>query len=134
MGAMAKSNRSLPRTIFRGLRGRCPACGEGNLFWKYLKVSSRCEACDQDLARYPADDGPAYLTILLVGHLIVAPLLFFPVVWQSPPVYSVPLILIPLAAVTLTLLPRIKGGWIALMYALDVRDSHANLHTADCAD
>lgn len=134
MTAMAEILHPLAPSIFRGLKGRCPACGKGRLFGKYLKVSGRCEACDEDLARYPADDGPAYLTILVVGHLVVAPLLFFPIVWQANPAYTLPLILIPLAAITLALLPRIKGGWIGLMYALGVKDTHARLHTADVAD
>ncbi len=55
------------------------------------------------------------MTILLVGHLLVAPLLLFPIVWQASPIYSLPLILIPLAGLTLLLLPRIKGAWIGLM-------------------
>jgi hypothetical protein len=35
---------------------------------------------------------------------------------------------------TLTLLPRVKGGWIGLMYSLGVKDTDAHLHTADAAD
>jgi uncharacterized protein (DUF983 family) len=124
----------LRRSVFRGVAGHCPSCGKAPLFWRYLKVNGRCEICDCDLARYPADDGPAYLTILLVGHLIVAPLLFFPIVWRSSPAYSLPLILIPLAALTLLLLPRVKGGWIGMMYALGVRDTDSHLHTADAVD
>jgi uncharacterized protein (DUF983 family) len=124
----------LVSSVFRGLAGRCPACGHGKLFWKYLKVSGRCEYCDEDLARYPADDGPAYLTILLMGHLVVAPMLFFPIVWQAKAIYSVPIILSALAGVTLSALPRIKGGWIGMMYALGVKDADARLHTADAAD
>ncbi|HEX4709040.1 DUF983 domain-containing protein [Phenylobacterium sp.] len=131
---MAEIVHPLRRSLFRGLSGHCPACGKGTLFWKYLKVNGRCEVCDTDLARYPADDGPAYVTILLVGHLVVAPLLFFPIVWRSNPVYSLPIILLPLAALTLALLPRIKGGWIGLMYAMGVKDTDAQLHTADFAD
>ncbi|WP_366928770.1 DUF983 domain-containing protein [Phenylobacterium sp.] len=104
------------------------------MFWRYLKVNGRCEACDTDLARYPADDGPAYLTILLVGHLVVAPMLFFPIVWRSNPLYSLPFILSALAVLTLAVLPRVKGGWVGLMYALDVRGSDAVLHTANAAD
>ena len=65
---------------------------------------------------------------------VVAPLLFFPIVWRSNPAYSLPLILIPLAAFTLALLPRIKGGWIGMMYALGVKDTDARLQTADAAD
>jgi uncharacterized protein (DUF983 family) len=134
MAGMAELHHPLVPSILRGAKGRCPACGNGKLFWKYLKVQARCEACDEDLARYPADDGPAYLTILVVGHLVVAPLLFFPIVWEANPAYALPLILVPLAAITLALLPRIKGGWIGLMYSLGVKDLHGRLHTADAAD
>jgi uncharacterized protein (DUF983 family) len=134
MSAMAEIIHPLKRSILRGVQGYCPACGKSPLFWKYLKVNGRCDACNHDLARYPADDGPAYLTILLVGHLIVAPLLFFPIVWRSPPLYSLPIILIPLAVLTLLILPRVKGGWIGMMYALGVKDADAKLHTADAAD
>ena len=56
-------------------------------------MNGRCADCDIDLARYPADDGPAYLTILLIGHLVVAPMLFLPIVWRSNPAYSLPIIL-----------------------------------------
>ena len=134
MLAMAEIIHPLRRSVFRGFAGRCPACGKGPLFWKYLKVNGRCEVCDTDLARYPADDGPAYLTILLVGHLVVAPMLLFPIVWRSNPAYSLPLILIPLAALTLALLPRIKGAWVGMMYAMGVKDPDSRLHTADMAD
>jgi uncharacterized protein (DUF983 family) len=86
------------------------------------------------LALYPADDGPAYLTILLIGHLIIGPLLIFPIIWRSDPRYSLPIILSVLTIVTLIALPRIKGGWIGLMYALQVTSRDAKLHTADIAD
>jgi uncharacterized protein (DUF983 family) len=134
MTAMAEIVRPLAASVFRGLKGRCPACGEGRLFWRYLKVSGRCPKCDHDLARYPADDGPAYVTVLLVGHLVVAPLLFFPIVWRAPAIYSVPIVVSALAIVTLLALSRIKGGWIGLMYALGVKSQDAALHTADAAD
>ena len=131
---MAEIRHPLGPSLTRGLKHRCPACGRGKLFRKYLKVVDRCEACEHELARYPADDGPAYLTILLVGHLIIAPLLFFPIVWESPAIYSVPIALGSLAIITLLTLPRIKGGWVGLMYALGVSDREARFHTADAAD
>jgi uncharacterized protein (DUF983 family) len=124
----------LGRSIRRGLAHRCPACGAGSLFGRYLKVEPRCATCDHELAQYPADDGPAYLTILLIGHLIVAPLLFLPIVWRSSPVYSLPILLGALLLVTLLVLPRVKGGWIGLMYAFQVTGRDARLHTADAAD
>ena len=131
---MAEIIHPLRRSVFRGLAGHCPNCGKGKLFWRYLKVNPRCPVCDTDLARYPADDGPAYLTILLIGHLIVAPMLFFPIVWRTNPLYSLPVLLTALATVTLLLLPRVKGGWVGLMYSLGVKDTDAALHTADAAD
>lgn len=130
----AMTERPFLPAMSRGLRGRCPACGEGALFWRYLKVSPHCPKCDHDLARYPADDGPAYFTILLVGHLIVAPLLLFPVIWEASALIVLPATLIPLAGLTLALLPRIKGAFIGLMYALGVKGSDARFHTADAAE
>lgn len=119
------------RSIARGLKGRCPACGEGPLFWKYLKVAPACRACGHELARYPADDGPAYFTILLIGHLVIAPMLFFPFVWESSPWLVIPAALTFLVALTLVLLPRVKGGFIGVLMAMGVRDTDASLHTAD---
>ena len=131
---MAEIAHPLARSIFRGLRHRCPSCGEGRLFGRYLKVNPACGTCGRNLAQYRADDGPAYLTILLVGHLLVAPLLLFPIVWQANPLYSLPILVTGLAGATLWLLPRVKGGWVGLMYSLDVSDRDERLHTADAAD
>ncbi|MEW5686605.1 MAG: DUF983 domain-containing protein [Pseudomonadota bacterium] len=122
------------RSIGRGLVGHCPNCGKGRLFGRYLKVEPTCAACEHPLAKYPADDGPAYVTILLVGHLIIGPMFFFPIVWEANPLYTLPVILGALTAVVLIALPRVKGGWIGLMYALGVTDKHHRLHTADAAD
>ena len=125
---------TLARGLKRGLAERCPNCGKGKLYAKYLKVEPVCGACGHDLARYPADDGPAYFTILIVGHLLVAPLLFFPIIWQAPAAIMVPATLIPLAVATLALLPRVKGAFIGLLYALKVKNADAHLHSADMAD
>lgn len=131
---MAEIVYPLFRSIGRGLVHRCPACGEGRLYGRYLKVQPHCAHCNHELALYPADDGPAYLTILVLGHLIIAPLLIFPIIWRSDPRYSLPIILSALTVVTLLILPRIKGGWIGLMYALQVSSRDEKLHTADVAD
>ena len=134
MGVMAEIIFPLRRSVLRGLSHKCPACGQGQLVGRYLKVQPHCARCDHELALYPADDGPAYLTIILIGHLIIAPLLIFPIIWQSDPRYSLPIILGVLTVITLSALPRIKGGWIGLMYALQVTSRDEALHTADAAD
>ena len=120
--------------VLRGLRGRCPHCDAGRLFYRYLKVCPKCEACGLDLDRYPSDDGPAYFTILLVGHLIVAPILLFPIIWQAPAAVIVPAVVIPLIALTLAILPFTKGAVIGLLYALKVHREDGALHTAERTD
>ena len=105
----------------RGLLHRCPNCGEGHLYVRYLKVDPDCEVCGHALSDYPADDGPAYFTILIVGHLFVAPLLLFPFIWQAPVELVLPLTVLPLAALTLLLLPRVKGAVIGALWAIKLR-------------
>jgi uncharacterized protein (DUF983 family) len=118
-------------SMLRGLRGHCPNCGEAGLFYRYLKVSPDCAHCGHDLEQYPSDDGPAYFTILLVGHVVVLPLLLFPIIWQASAAIIVPAVLIPLGGLTMAVLPRVKGAVIGLLYALRVRREDAALHTAD---
>ncbi len=122
------------QSLVRGFKGRCPNCGEGALFWRYLKVEPTCHECGHDLARYPADDGPAYFTILIAGHLIVAPILLFPVVWEAPAAIMIPGILIPLALVTLGLLQLVKGAFIGALYAIARKEGDATLHAAPPAE
>lgn len=109
----------------RGLTHRCPACGQGRLYRAYLKVEEHCEDCGHALGAYRADDGPAYLTILLIGHLVVAPLLLFPFIWKLPAAYVLPLTLIPLALLILLVLPRIKGAFIGVLWATNADDEGA---------
>jgi uncharacterized protein (DUF983 family) len=118
----------------RGLRGRCPHCGHGKLFRAYLKVNAACPACGHDLDQYPADDGPAYFTILLVGHLVVGPMLFFPIFWTADPRIVVPAALAWLLLVVLVSLPLVKGAFIGTLYHLRVTRQDAAIHTADQAD
>jgi uncharacterized protein (DUF983 family) len=117
MSVVAAPSRSLPEALRRGFLGRCPNCGEGRLLRGYLTVELACAVCGQDFTPFRADDGPAYLTILLVGHLVVAPLLCFPFIWTWNPVLVVALSLSLVLGVTLTALPRIKGAFIGLLWA-----------------
>jgi uncharacterized protein (DUF983 family) len=107
---------NLTTAVKRGLLGRCPSCGGGRLFRAYLKPVDRCAACGSELGRIRADDGPAYFTILLMGHFVVAPMLFFPQVWQWSAWVIVPLTEIPLLVITLAVLPRVKGAFIGYMF------------------
>ncbi|MEY8837985.1 DUF983 domain-containing protein, partial [Cribrihabitans sp. XS_ASV171] len=71
--------------LFTGFRRKCPSCGKGAMLHSYLKVNDHCTECGEELFHHRADDGPAYLTILIVGHLM-APLLHVAFVqWRPEP-------------------------------------------------
>lgn len=56
--------------MMRGLKRRCPQCGRGSAFKGYLTQIDICPVCQENIGKIRADDGPAWLTILLVGHLM----------------------------------------------------------------
>jgi uncharacterized protein (DUF983 family) len=102
--------------IGRGLRGRCPRCGEGRLFQGFLSLRSKCECCGLDYKFADAGDGPAVFVILIGGGIVVFAALLTEVVYQPPywlhAALWLPLVLI----VTLAPLRLIKGLLIALQY------------------
>lgn len=118
------SSRPFKTGLLRGLRQRCPNCDKGRLFKSYLKVAPVCEACGHNLGAYKADDGPAYFTILLVGHLVVAPMFFFPFMWETSPWVIVPAAVVGLTALILLLLPRIKGAFVGALWSIRPAPAH----------
>lgn len=62
--------RNLGQALRRGLVGGCPACGKARLFGRFLKPAA-CPSCGQDWTQSRADDFPAYLVVLLTGHLLL---------------------------------------------------------------
>ena len=102
----------------RGFRGRCPRCGEGKLFRAFLKTADSCSHCGQDFTPHRADDLPAYLVIVIVGHLVVPPALFIETNY-SPPVALQLAIYLPITVLaSLVLLQPVKGTVVALQWAL----------------
>lgn len=117
--------RPVGRSLHRGLRRRCPNCGQGPLFTGYLRVAAACSRCEEPCGRIRADDVPPYITILVVGHIVV-PLLLIVYqnyrmdLWLSMAIW--PLLTLVLA---LVLLPIVKGGTVGVMWALQLRgDEH----------
>lgn len=110
--------RDLWRSIGRGALCRCPNCGKGKLFRAYLKVNDSCPVCGEELFHHRADDLPPYLSILIVGHLLIGVMLELEMsnAAVSPMLYLA--ILVPLAIVLpLALLPSIKGAVVGLQWA-----------------
>jgi uncharacterized protein (DUF983 family) len=105
-------------SIKRGLRGRCPRCGEGKLFRAFLKVDDHCSACGLDFTPHRADDLPAYLVIVIVGHIVVPTALMVETNY-SPPVWMQLSAYLPFTFVaSLALLQPVKGAVVGMQWAL----------------
>jgi uncharacterized protein (DUF983 family) len=102
----------------RGWRGRCPRCGEGKLFRAFLKVDNNCSVCGLDYTHHRADDLPAYLVIIIVGHIVV-PLALLIETNFAPPVALQLAIYLPITLIaSLALLQPVKGAVVGIQWAL----------------
>ncbi|ATQ67608.1 MULTISPECIES: DUF983 domain-containing protein [Methylosinus] len=112
---------SLATALRRGVLRKCPRCGAGALFAGYLKRVETCPHCGESFEGVDADDGPAWLTIGLVAHIIVPLLIFF----ESRELLSYPAEMAVLLGVTivasLALLPLCKGFFLAAVWAIAAR-------------
>ncbi len=109
--------RPLAPAILHGLRGRCAACGEGRMFGRFLKAVPTCACCGAAWDTHQADDLPAYVVILLLGHILVLLMievnsaLAIPLGWQA-------LIWPTLAALlAVAMIQPVKGAVIALQWS-----------------
>jgi uncharacterized protein (DUF983 family) len=105
-----------PLPIARGLRGRCPRCGEGKLFQGFLGLRERCDRCGLDYKFADAGDGPAVFVILIGGAIVVGAALITEVVYQPPYWVHAALWLPLILLVTLAPLRPLKGLMIALQF------------------
>ena len=113
----APPKRDLKEAMWRGFRGRCPNCGEGKLFRAYLKTHDACAVCGQDFRHQRADDLPAYLVIVIVGHIVV-PMVLAVEKNFAPPVLLHLAVWLPLTlGMSLALLQPVKGAIVGLQWA-----------------
>ena len=115
--ATSEEDRPMRRAMLRGWRRRCPNCGSGPLLRGYLTVRDNCAVCSEDLHHQRADDGPAYLTILIVGHLMAPTLLWAFVAYRPDPLILASVFGVATVALSLYLLPRLKGVMVAIQWA-----------------
>ena len=110
-------DRPMKPAIAKGVRGTCPNCGEGRLFDRYLKVTDTCGSCGTELHHHRADDGPAYLTILVVAHIIGFAIHFVWSWFRPEPWVMATVGAAGAVALCLVLLPRFKGMIVAIQWA-----------------
>ena len=116
-GGERAPDRPLGQSIKRGLLCRCPNCGDGRLFRAFLKPVDHCAVCGEDYTPQRADDLPAYLVIVVVGHVLMTGYMLTDMVFRVSPWLHLA-IWAPLAvlAALLTIQP-IKGGVVGLQWA-----------------
>ena len=117
---------SLTQALWRGFRMRCPHCGKGRLFRSPLRVVDQCAACGEDYTHQRADDFPAYLVIIVVGHVIV-PIILGVETAYAPPVWLQLAIWLPVTLFSaLALIQPTKGAIVALQW-------HTGMHGFEAA-
>lgn len=101
----------------RGLLGLCPNCGKTKLFASYLKQVEACSNCGAQFGRIRADDAAPWGTIIVVGHVFM-PLMFFVSLDAFMPFWAgVATWAALFAGLSMALLPRSKGLFIALLWS-----------------
>ena len=104
-------------SVMRGLRRRCPQCGNGTLLAGYLTPVENCNICGEDFSAISADDGPAWATLLVLGHVVV-PLMVVLGRDETIPIWlAISILMVVMLAGVFFLLPRAKGLFIALIWA-----------------
>jgi uncharacterized protein (DUF983 family) len=102
--------------VSSGLSGKCPRCGQGNLFDGFLSVKKSCMSCGLDFSFADSGDGPAVFVIMLVGFVIVGLVLFVELSFQ-PPIWLHMVLWLPLTVILAGLVLRpLKGLMIALQF------------------
>jgi uncharacterized protein (DUF983 family) len=114
----AAPERDYGNAMLRGALGRCPACGTGKLFSRFVSVNAHCPNCGEALHHQRADDAPAYFTIFIVGHVAVGGVLWMERAYMPSPWLQAAIWLTVAVVLSLALLPPIKGALIGLQWAL----------------
>jgi uncharacterized protein (DUF983 family) len=109
--------RPLGSALLRGWCKRCPNCGAGPMLSGYLAVREHCPVCMEELHHHHSDDGPAYLTVLIVGFLVSPLLLWAFLAFRPDPLVLASVFSIGCVTLALYLLPRLKGVMVALQWA-----------------
>ena len=119
---MSESNRAAVSPFLAGLLCRCPRCGTGKLFRRYLVIGPSCPACGLDFSTVDTGDGPAVFVILVVGFLVVGAATWLEMA-VHPPMWVHLVLWLPAAVIaTFALLPPFKATLVALQYRHKARE------------
>ncbi len=107
---------TLAKAAERGALGRCPCCGKGQLFARFLKQVEHCANCGEHFGALRADDAAPWLTIIVVGHIFL-PFAFMVDLTKIMPVWAeVTLWSAFFALLSIAMLPRAKGVMLGVLW------------------
>lgn len=109
--------RDVRTALIRGWHRQCPNCGTGPMMRGYLSVRDSCEVCGEDLHHHRADDGPAWATILVSGHILAPLMLFVFETWEPDPLLMSVGFSVAFVGLALFMLPRVKGVFVGYQWA-----------------
>lgn len=102
--------------LLRGLKMICPNCGDAKLFRQFLKPVEYCSSCGVNWGEVRADDGPAWASMLIAGHLI-APIFHYVVFKTDLPSWvAITGLSLTLALLCVALLQPLKGAFMAIIW------------------
>jgi uncharacterized protein (DUF983 family) len=109
--------------LWRGMKLRCPRCGDGKLFRSFLKPVERCSVCEQAWDHVRADLAPAWAAMTISAHFTVA--IWHFVFWGTDlQPWQLMIYLCGIAtAIALLALPPMKGLFMAIIWAKGTTDS-----------
>jgi len=102
--------------MWRGVRLRCPRCGKRTLFGAYLKLNPMCAACGADFSRSETADVAPYITVMIITVLVAPTTALLALNGATGGVGVLIASLAGATALTLALLPRVKGVLAALLW------------------
>ncbi len=112
---------NVKETLRRGLFLNCPKCGKGKLLFNYITPHKSCSNCHLDFAPLRADDGPAWATIMIAGHLSM-PFVFALFDFGLESVFLIiTLSILFITALSLIILPRAKGMFMAMIWNISTK-------------
>ena len=109
---------AMPLALWRGLRGRCPVCGQGHVFAGWLRVATVCDVCAAPLGLINADDAPPYFTVFIVAHIVIGAQVALERVAMLSVGTEMAIFLPGTLALVLLLIRPVKGATVGLMMKL----------------
>ena len=111
---MSWSNPTASQAIWRGLRRKCPQCGEGVLFRRWIVLRERCDSCGLALEGKPGDLWGFWVftdRIFLFGAMIALYFGFRPESWVLRGTF-----LAIVVGALVASIPNRQGAFVAIDY------------------